>query len=213
MNLRKGDYVPGPSPDPQDTVEEANAAVVLIDDSQFEIILQVPPFEAELFKEGQRALVANRSKTIARAVRTGNMSDVLQGVVWSVSPAISLQRRSVSVKVRVTARGGHIRDGSYVTAWVATAGEPAALTVPYRAIDMTGNTGSVFVLDETGHSVERREIKLGLLGLEAAQVIGGLAAGEVIVVKGQHRLSDGARVSVITDDSRPASSPGTAGGR
>ena len=200
MNIRRGDHILGPSPDPQDALEEAGAAVVVIDDSEFEIVVQAPPFEAELFREGQRALVAHRGVDIAKAVRSGDVSGVLEGVVWSVSPSISLQRRSVSVKLRATGKRGLIRDGAYVTAWVATAEAEDALTIPYRAIQASGAESSVFVVNGADGVVERRTIELGLLGLEEAEVISGLAPGEVVVVEGQHHLGDGSKVAIIGQD-------------
>ncbi len=197
MNIREGDFIAGADPDPRDAVQAANAAVVVMDDSRFEVTLYLPPHEVATLREDLPAFIAIESDAIVQAIDQGAHPQVLAGRIWSVSPAVSLQRRAVGVKVRAEGSTGVVRDGAYVSVWIAAAQAPDALSVPYTALDQQGDRARVFVLNREAGTVARREVELGLLGLERAQVVSGLHAGDWIVTAGQHRLRDGSAVGLI----------------
>ncbi len=203
MNIREGDYVAGPTPDPSPAIREASAAVVVMDDRRFEVELHLPPHEADRVREGQRALIAPAAGSIADHVReNAAASAVLEGEVWSVSPSISLQRRTVTVKVRAVGAPGLIRDGAYVSVWIAAAEATDALAIPYGALIADAermDRAQVFVIDPQGDTVALRPVALGLWGLERVEVTSGLAVGERLVAAGHHRLRAGARVRIIAD--------------
>lgn len=203
MNIREEDFVAGPAPDPRPAMQEANAAAIVIDDRRFEVELHLPPHEADRIAEGQRALVAADGGAIAARLSGTGGPAVLEGEVWSVSPSVSLQRRTVSVIVRVAGAPGVIRDGAYVSVWIAAAEEPQALAVPYAAIITDGaaaDQAQVFVVDPDTRLAARRRVTLGLLGLETAEIVDGVVEDELVVVLGHHRLRDAAPVRVIAGD-------------
>jgi membrane fusion protein (multidrug efflux system) len=100
------------------------------------------------------------------------------------------------------------------TVAVATGGSHAAVAVPAAAVtrDADGAT-LVYVLDRAAGRVRARRVTVGAAagtsGGDAALVtVGrGLAAGEPVVVAGQQRVRDGARVDVIAGD-RPVAGGG-----
>lgn len=198
MNIAEGDFSAGPTPDPRDAMMEINAAVVIIDDSAFEVTLHLPPHEAALISEGQRAFVATDGSDIAALVGGASLPSVLEGEVWSVSPSVSLQRRAVVVKVRVSGAAGAIRDGELVSTWIAAADSEDTLVVPYAAVQFVGTRASVFVVDNEGTSVERRDIETGLLGIDQIEVLQGLSDGERVVVRGQHQVRGNVPVRLVT---------------
>lgn len=199
INVQVGDDVAGTPGETDDTVQERGASLVLIDDSRFDITLHLPPFEADQLVEGQSALVSNLGTAIAEHLRGRDPgSTVLQGQVWSVSPSISLQRRAVTVVVRVDAGEGVLRDGGFVSVWIATASADTVVRVPYDAVIQREDVFYGFIVDAE-NTVHRRDLELGLGGLDFLHIIDGLSEGESIVVEGHHRLSDGAPVRVVGD--------------
>ncbi len=200
MNIREGDYATGVAPNTEDPALEANAAVVVIDDSRFEVTLHIPPYEAALVEEGQTAYVGLAGEDIARAVRGDAGANALRGRVWSVSPSVSLQRRAVAVKVRVEGAEGRLRDGAFVSVWIAAAKAMHAVLVPYAALIQRAAETFTFIYDDKTGTVTRRTVTLGLTGLDHVQVLGGLSPGEQVVAEGHHRLTDGARARPIETD-------------
>lgn len=198
MNIREGDYATGVAPNTEGSALEAGAAVVVIDDSLFEITLHLPPHEALLVREGQTAYVGLTGEAVASTIRNEQGgSPALRGEVWSVSPSISLQRRAVVVKVRVEGAEGILRDGAFVSVWIAAAQASDTNLIPYSALIPRAAETFVFVYDPETGLVGRREIEPGLLGLDHVQVLSGLAAGELVVAEGHHRLTDGARARPV----------------
>ena len=58
----------------------------------------------------------------------------------------------------------------------------------------------VFVVDDfgSGDTVTRVTVETGLVSKTDTEILSGLAEGDVVVVKGQSYLSDGAMVRVVT---------------
>lgn len=196
MNLRVGDDFGGTPADANDAAQERAAAIVLIDDAEFDITLHLPPFEAVSLAEGRVALVASSGSALAARLRGQTDSGaVASGRIWSISPSITLQRRAVTVVVRVDGGQEILRDGGIATVWVEAAATAAALRVPYDAVMQRGDRYYAYVVD--GEHVVRRNVTLGLGGLDHVEVVSGLDAGDRVVIRGQHRLSDGVPIRVV----------------
>lgn len=69
-----------------------------------------------------------------------------------------------------------------------------ALVVPESALVLFEDQQTVFVL--TGDQVVQRKLRLGYMGNGWAEVLAGLNAGDLIVVKGQNTIRDGSKVQV-----------------
>ena len=78
-----------------------------------------------------------------------------------------------------------------VEANIVTREKPNALLIPADAVQ--GN--AVFVLD--GATVRKREVKIGIRGTRAVEVLSGLADGERVAAPAATGLEDGAHVRVI----------------
>ena len=72
-----------------------------------------------------------------------------------------------------------------------------AVTVPQRAV-MQGATGYYAYIVKPDNTVERRTVEVAGMQDDMAVVDKGLAAGEKVVVDGQYRLTDGARIKIDT---------------
>ena len=72
--------------------------------------------------------------------------------------------------------------------------ERPAVLIPEQAVLAEGDSTYVFKL--RGERAERREVRLGQREAGTVEVLGGLAAGDVVVQSGLQRLRDGVAVSV-----------------
>lgn len=204
INIRPGDFVSPPIGMESDGQLDANAAIVIIDDARFEVLIHLPPKLATTVSPGQQALVSFAARPLINAVRRPAGAHaaaplVASGQVTAVSPAITRDRRSVLVRLAIEGNADWLHDGQYVTAWIAAKTEPDAINVPYEAIVGQGDDSAVFIFQPDSGLVERRPVTLGLLGLDAAEVTAGLADAEQLVIRGQHQLVNGDRAEVVRE--------------
>jgi HlyD family secretion protein len=96
---------------------------------------------------------------------------------------------------------GSIRDPEHLLPWnasvnveVVVLSRPAVLQVPRAALRREGDRRFVY-LAQDGHA-RRREVKLGSLATNEAEIESGLSEGEWVVLSGSVPLRDGARIQV-----------------
>jgi hypothetical protein len=71
--------------------------------------------------------------------------------------------------------------------------------VPADAILRTGSQPTVLVA--AGNRAERRVVTTGLADANSVEIVSGVAAGELVIIRGQAGLADGSPISV--DQPRP----------
>jgi RND family efflux transporter MFP subunit len=115
------------------------------------------------------------------------------GVVRVVSPTIAAGNRTALVYVDLPA-DERLRPGMFARGEIEIGSGPA-FTVPLESIVSADGYSYVFQLNPD-NTVVRRRIETGALHENAIEVVGGLAGGERIVVKGAGFLKDGDLVNV-----------------
>ena len=190
--------------------------MVIIDPSQYEVIVDLAGSNGDLVEIGQPAFVASET-SIEQSLGTPNdnnpafsdrSSDKLsqeilvdnaraRGEVFAVNPAISPGGRAIEATVRLfpeTTRD--IKHGEQVLTWIAVAQEPQAIVVPLNAVVYRDQTPYVFVVNSEG-VIEQRQVQLGIRGITKQQIISGVEPNESVVTQGQNRLVDGAEVKIV----------------
>lgn len=200
INIKEGDYNFGAQVSPDPGQQLRTAPVVVIDPSQFEIEVELPAYEAAQVRVGQPAFVltgqdvATLSQANDPAVRPEAL--VTRGSVFAVSPSVDPSARSILVKVRVHQRPERLRDGEFASCFILTESSEDAIAVPFNAFIREDEHSFAFVVPEGGDKAERRELTLGLSGVDRAEIVRGLAKGELVVTRGRRSLGDGSRVDV-----------------
>lgn len=120
----------------------------------------------------------------------------------------------VTLRAVVPNPDGVLMPGMYVQALLPTGVAPEALLVPQQAVtrDIAGKA-SVLVVDAASQKVQRRPIEVDRAVGNRWMVIGGLTAGEKIVVDGFQRIKVGDTVDPLEVDLRAkpaAASPAAA---
>ena len=124
------------------------------------------------------------------------------GIVTAVDPsATTSSQGGVTYTVRLTLGVGTLSDGSTAPAPLPGMSAIAnlnvltvqdALSVPSAALVTDGDTTTVWLV--TGGAAHKRAIRLGAQGDTAVQVLSGLSAGDLIVVAGADKVTDGQHV-------------------
>lgn len=120
------------------------------------------------------------------------------GAVASVSPVMEAGGSGYQTRIRIANPDQRIRGGMFAEVELATEQVRDALAIPAGAVLSRGGNEVVFVV-EADRAV-MRPVVLGLRSQNQVSVQEGLAAGEWVVVEGQHRLSDGEAVRVAGGD-------------
>jgi HlyD family secretion protein len=123
----------------------------------------------------------------------------LQGKVRAVAPTVQTSNRTGLVYVDIVS--GIARPGMFARGQIE-AGKGAALLLPVTSIAMQDGYSYVFVLKDKD-KVERRLIhQVGVRG-DDMEVADGVAAGEIVAVKGAGFLKDGDTVKVANETEAP----------
>jgi RND family efflux transporter MFP subunit len=158
------------------------ATVAKIDTAR--IVFHVVQEDAMVIEDGTRAEVRP----------AGEGGRVLEGEVTSVSLSPDPVTRLFRVEALVSNRDYLLRPDTLVPVRVVLDERADVLAIPKDAVVGGSLNPSVFVVENGVGRV--REVSLGLEAEEEIEVREGLADGEVVVVWGQNRLTDGARVKV-----------------
>lgn len=198
MNIRVGDYA---SLAPLNTIVEQelfdSAAVVVMDPNEFEITLELPSFYGTLVKENQRSLIRSGEEiTLSGEPR----ESVVKGSVYSVTPAITPDKRTIRVKIRANDSKRQLIDGSFVMGSIAVEEKEETLIVPTAALLFQNSKAYVFVVDLETRTAQRRDVQVGISDGSKTEITSGIEADQLVIVNGKYRIVNGAPVKLLTHD-------------
>lgn len=128
--------------------------------------------------------------------------EVFEARVNVVSPRIDSRTRTLRVKAELDNADGRLRPGLFARADLGVAVREGVPMLPEDAILQRSDGSVVYVLDG-GSRVQRRNVRTGVYRDGYVEAVEGVAAGELVVVRGQARLLDGSVVDVRTEDGEP----------
>lgn len=102
--------------------------------------------------------------------------------VQVIAPLVDAQRGAVEVKLSLPQAPVFLREDMTLSVQVESGRRASALVVPIRALAGDPASSAATVRVVRGGRVEERALRLGLRTLEAAEVLDGLAAGDVVLV-------------------------------
>lgn len=202
LNIQEGDYWTPQrisTQTYQDVVERV--PIIVIDPNTFEVNIELPAFEGERVKVGDRAIVSldnNLSKAIGQTKSEAALQQAsAEGRVFSVSPSVTPGARAVNVKIRISKGTANLRQGVKISTWIAVKEKPQATVLPFDAFVFRDRQPFIFVVDEKRGIVQERQIHSGIEGISLREVLAGVKPGELVVTDGKNRLVNGTPVEVV----------------
>ncbi|MCT7954403.1 HlyD family efflux transporter periplasmic adaptor subunit [Laspinema palackyanum] len=204
LNITEGDYWSPqrvqPSGEYQNIVERV--PMIVIDPGEFEVNVELPAFEGDRVRPGQRVYIVldeDMSAASAGQMTSDELTKLARaaGQVFSVSPSVTPGGRAMSVTMRIKQGSENLRHGSRVSAWIAVEENPNATTAPFEAFVFRDRQPHVFVANPETGRVEQRKITLGIEGISHREIVEGVSPGELLVTEGSNRLVDGAPVEIV----------------
>ena len=133
---------------------------------------------------------------LASAVADAYAGQRFAAHVLSISPTVDAQRGSIEVKFAlVEAPPQFLRQDMTLSVEVETARRPRALALPVAALSGATDGAKAAVRVVVDGRIEERSVQLGLRTLDAVEVTGGLAEGDVVAL--DSTLAAGRKVRAV----------------
>ncbi len=175
------------SVEPGQIVQPGRALLTLALASTVELVGQVDERYLEQLQVGQAATV--RADAYAQSP--------FAATVRQIAPVVDAQRGAIEVKLALPqAAPAFLREDMTLSIEVATGQRERALVVPMDAFNGDRGNGHATLRVLRDGRVEQRAVKLGLATLDAAEIVEGLAAGDVVLLGST--LPPGARARADT---------------
>jgi membrane fusion protein, multidrug efflux system len=136
------------------------------------------------------------------AYASDDKSELSQGKLTLIDNQIDTATGTLRLKGTFANNDERLWPGEFVNVRLVVEMRKGAVTVPQRAI-MQGSDGDYAYLVKPDNTVQRRPVDVAGMQDGLAIIAKGIAAGDKVVVDGQYRLSDGARIRI---DTAPATS-------
>jgi len=125
---------------------------------------------------------------------------MLRGRITLISPVIDPTSGTIKVTVEVPDYPAGTRPGDFAEVHIVTELRPQALLVPRNAVvTEKGETVVYAAVGGEQPTAERRLVEVGFTDDDRAQILSGVAAGDLVVVKGQRSLAHGQPLKVLEE--------------
>jgi len=142
---------------------------------------------------------------VVRAYSGDGKKQLAEGKLTLIDNMIDQATGTIHLKARFDNEDERLWPGEFVSLRVVLATRRGVTTVPQQTIQQGPNGHYAYVI-KPDNTVERRDVEVASIQDGIAVVTKGLAANERVVVDGQFRLTEGARVNPT-----PATAPAAAG--
>ncbi len=119
----------------------------------------------------------------------------LPGKLAFIDNSVDVSTGTIKLRGIFDNREKDLWPGQFVDAWVSLRDEDRALVVPTQALQ-TGPKGQYVYVVKSDSSAELRAVEVARTEGEETVLVGGVAAGETVVVDGASRILPGTRLSV-----------------
>lgn len=132
------------------------------------------------------------------------------GNVYAVNPQLDTAGRAVVLRAQMPNKGGLLKPGMFARVRLTLSDTGDAVVVPEQAVAMQGEDQIMYrVVD--GRAL-RTKVEVGQRRDGKAEILGGIAASDTIVIAGWQRLRDGAAVRPASGGAVPAATKQGASG-
>ncbi|HSH06259.1 MAG TPA: efflux RND transporter periplasmic adaptor subunit [Burkholderiales bacterium] len=123
------------------------------------------------------------------------------GQIYAIEPAVDEQTRTVLVRARVGNPELQLRPGMFARVNLQLGVREQAVWVPEEAIVPRGRESYLFRV--VNGKAEEVRVRTGARKVGEVEIVDGVAAGDLVVTEGNHRLRPGAAVAVTGSGAPP----------
>ncbi len=147
------------------------------------------------FEEMRRRAGLDKALPVRVTPSGGDTARTVSGVLTFVDNLVDRATGSVLLKARVANEDRALWPGQFVSVGLELSVDSQAITVPSVAVVTTASGSYVYVIGEASKA-RRVLVKVGRQVGQLSKIDSGLVGGEQLIVDGQTRLTDGAKVEI-----------------
>jgi multidrug efflux system membrane fusion protein len=144
-----------------------------------------------------------KAPLVVRAFSGDGKKQLAEGKLTMIDNAVDQATGTIRLKARFDNEEERLWPGAFVSARVILSVRNNAATVPSQTVQQ-GPDGYYAYVIKPDDTVERRAVDVASIQDGIAVVTKGLSAGERVVVDGQFRLTNGARVKISAPQANAA---------
>jgi membrane fusion protein (multidrug efflux system) len=129
--------------------------------------------------------------------------EVFKGRISTIEPSVKYQSGIIPIQAQIPNAEEKLLPGMYASLDVLLPEHSKKIVVPASAVTFNLYGETVYVIDQTGSTVQQVTVRTGATRNNAVVVETGLKAGDLVVVAGQLKLSNGAKVKVVEGQALP----------
>jgi membrane fusion protein (multidrug efflux system) len=129
--------------------------------------------------------------------------EAFKGRVSTIEPSVKYQSGIIPIQADVPNSEEKLLPGMYASLDVLLPGHSKKVVVPAGAITFNLYGQSVYVVDQASSTVKQVTVQTGATRNNAVVIEQGLKAGDMVVVAGQLKLSNGSKVNVVEGQTLP----------
>ena len=167
------------------SVDATQPIVEVADLGALDIIFNVSPSDAARVAPGASVTLSAGESARGEPLGVGHITDV--------GGTVDSSTRTVAVRGLAPPTARPLRIGETIFGQIATAVHARAIVVPVAALVPDGDGFKVFVVT-AGNIARARKVSIGRRTEASAEILSGLAAGELVVTDGAYGLEDSVKV-------------------
>lgn len=159
-------------------ISNTSVPYTIMDSDTVQVVISVTEQVINKLNKGDKLQVSVPS------VEEGNFT----GIVTTVSPAVDPKTLTYNIHIEIPNKGNRIKPGMTAKVDILTERHENSIVVPLSSI-LTDENGSFAYIVRNNFS-EKRPVSTGIINKDQIEILGGIDAGELLVVKGQQFLSE-----------------------
>jgi|AraplaMF_Col_mMF_1032025.scaffolds.fasta_scaffold00022_141 membrane fusion protein (multidrug efflux system) len=129
--------------------------------------------------------------------------ETFKGRVTTIEPSVKYQSGIIPIQAEIPNADEKLLPGMYASLDVLLPEHSKKVVVPASAVTFNLYGESVYIVDQTAGTVQQVMVQTGATRNNAVVIGKGLKAGDLVVVAGQLKLSNGAKVKVVEGQALP----------
>lgn len=183
-------------------IREVNLGQFLSEGTSIVSLQQLDPIYLD-FSLPERHISQLAKNQVITATIQSYPDRIFTGKIVALNPSVTQDTRSLKVRAKLNNADKLLRPGMFAQIQIESGNAIAVLTLPDTAISYNPYGNSVFLIEknESGLTVQSRQVVTGQSREGRVEIVSGLQAGDRVVSAGQVKLRNGMPVTI---DTQPA---------
>jgi membrane fusion protein (multidrug efflux system) len=183
IGIMKGSAAPG------NIIQQHTELVDIVDNSLVKVEFLVPAKFIEDIAVGQSVEI-----TVDAFKDT-----IFSGTVDAIDSEVNQRNHSILVRAIISNKSGRLKHGMSANVKLITGEKSDVVLIDEDALDRIGSTEVVWIIDPKGRAYLKQVIT-GAKDVNGVEIVAGLAKGDIVVVSGQLKLTDGVKTRILNTD-------------